>query len=469
MKRYLHFILCIAGCVASGGLHGYGQMNIRLHFDNYRFDSVKIQAYDAENTFKCLYVQPFKEEMLFKSQSLLAPGIYWIFGDTTMVEAFFISSKKNQKFSISIDTTGTIYRGSPENSANLRYINEIQKFERQMDLLNIEFQKAKIGGVPPYMMQVLVDSLTSEATRLMIAKTTYQQQVIKENPGTLLASVIQATIAIPELPRELYDNKAAMQTHVVQHFFDNFPWGDTRIYHTPVGDKKIRDYAYLIYQFDRLDLDTFVVAALDSAKINTDSYFLLFDKLEKILGDYMSPYKVEHTYIRMLKNSLTMSDLKPARRARYERELQLININLQDSLVPNFNIVLGNGDTTNLYAIHSDYLLLYLEHPTCSACMEARNRMADYPVLNHAIDNGRLKVLTVYFESDSTTWRTYLAHNANPDYLHGWNYDLSIDEKDLFDTRSIPYMFLLDSDKRVIKKNLLINEIEDYIRQLDIR
>ena len=29
-------------------------------------------------------------------------------------------------------------------------------------------------------------------------------------------------------------------------------------------------------------------------------------------------------------------------------------------------------------------------------------------------------------------------------------------------------MFLLDKDKRVIRKNILVNEIEDYIRKLGL-
>ena len=100
--------------------------------------------------------------------------------------------------------------------------------------------------------------------------------------------------------------------------------------------------------------------------------------------------------------------------------------------------------------------------------MQVRARIANYPALNNAIDNGNLKVLTVYFENDKDVWANYLKNDANPHYLHGWNFDQTIENENLYDTRTIPYMFLLDKDKRVIKKDILVNEIEDYIQQLGI-
>ena len=71
-------------------------------------------------------------------------------------------------------------------------------------------------------------------------------------------------------------------------------------------------------------------------------------------------------------------------------------------------------------------------------------------------------------EKDEKVWKHYLENEANPSYMHAWNFDTSIEDNKLYETRTIPYMFLLDKDKRVIKKNILYNEIEDYIQYLKI-
>ena len=114
-------------------------------------------------------------------------------------------------------------------------------------------------------------------------------------------------------------------------------------------------------------------------------------------------------------------------------------------------------------------MILYLQHPTCPTCREVRGRMANFPALNSAIAKGNLKVLTVYFEDDTNIWNNFIhSSEANPAYFHGWNFDQTIEEKHLFDTRTIPYMFLIDKDKKVIRKDILVNEIEDYIKRLGI-
>jgi cytochrome oxidase Cu insertion factor (SCO1/SenC/PrrC family) len=188
-----------------------------------------------------------------------------------------------------------------------------------------------------------------------------------------------------------------------------------------------------------------------------------------VLGSNISPYKVEHTYIAMLKDALAYPKLDENRKRRYTRELGFVDKNHAGDTVPDFRLVLANGDTTTFYAIESEYTLLYLQHPTCPTCHQVRNRMKGFDKLNRAIESGKLKVVMVYFEDDPKVWDNYIhSSEANPKYLQGWNFDQTIDDKDLFDTRTIPYMFLLDKDKVVIKKDLLVNEIEPYIDYLKI-
>ena len=47
-------------------------------------------------------------------------------------------------------------------------------------------------------------------------------------------------------------------------------------------------------------------------------------------------------------------------------------------------------------------------------------------------------------------------------------YSGEIDKNTLFDLRAIPYMFLVDKDKKIIKKDLLYNEVSDYLKYFHI-
>ena len=444
------------------------QVSIQMEIKNTKtFDSIFVKS-PAKLQTKQMLRAPFSPSVTLQDKESLKPGMYEILGDSTMLGVILIPSEKNQKFSLKIDDKDVVFSNSKENTGYIHYIQEMAAFNKWLDSLNVLFQDAQ-KSMPQYMLKVFVDSLSASARRINIEMRNYQLRTAAANAGTLLGSVIATSTYIEDPPQEVISNRRLFQKYYLEHFFDNFAWNDPRIFNTPIVANKLKEYCNMIYQIDNPEYDTLVVDALNRAKVNQTSYEYLFDELEHVLGSNISPYKVEHTYIAMLKDALQYPKLDENRERRYKRELGFIDKNHAGDTIPNFNMVLANGDTISMYDIQSEYTLLYLQHPTCPTCHQVRNRMKDFDKLNKAIASGKLKVVMVYFEDDPKVWSNYIkSKEANPNYLQGWNYDQSIDDKDLFDTRTIPYMFLLDKDKVVIKKDLLVNEIEPYIDYLKI-
>jgi len=128
---------------------------------------------------------------------------------------------------------------------------------------------------------------------------------------------------------------------------------------------------------------------------------------------------------------------------------------------------MSTGDTTSLYDIQADYLILYFQNPDCPSCIELRNKMESMDHLKEALKSQKVKIITIYFEADDRIWRNYLKTSANPAYLHAWNYNQKIVQDNMFDTRTIPMLILVDKEKKVIKKDLMSNEIEQYIKMIN--
>lgn len=443
---------------------------VSIHIDikgDKTFDSVFVRSEAKLQTKKYLSA-PYSPSVTLQDKESLKPGMYEILGDSTYLAVIFIPSEKNQKFSFTIDGENVTFANSKENTAYYDYLRGMIGYNKRLDSLNEEFQRAQ-RTLPQYMLKVFVDSLSANARRINDEMRTYQRKTAAANKGTLMGSVVATATYLNDPPQEVVSDRHLFQSYYIEHFFDNFAWNDPRIFNTIVVEQKLKEICNMIYQYDNPEYDTFVVAALNQAKVNQTSYEYLFDALEHVLGSNISPYKVEHTYIAMLKDALAYPKLDENRKRRYTRELGFIDKNHAGDTVPDFRLVLANGDTTTFYAIESEYTLLYLQHPTCPTCHQVRNRMKGFDKLNRAIESGKLKVVMVYFEDDPKVWDNYIhSSEANPKYLQGWNFDQTIDDKDLFDTRTIPYMFLLDKDKVVIKKDLLVNEIEPYIDYLKI-
>lgn len=461
------FLFSIFLCCFLIGQPVFAQMDIRIKLTGITCDSVRIQSFNWKKKSGTNLVRPYQNEVQFKEKSSLKPGVYWITTDTTHRGVVLLPFNK-QQISITLCDTGLVFSKNSENTQYQEYNRMMRLYDQQLAALDNEFRDAQ--KLPQYMLRSIVDSLTVRAQRINAAREQYTRDLLSKYPNTLLASIVQLSRPLPELPQALYGNPPLIQAFVMEHYFDNFPWNDPRIFNSPMAEDKLSYYCReLVYQWDRPELDTFVVKALEKAQINPESHLLFFDRLERDLGFYMSDYKVEHTYIKMLQHILrTRPDLEPVRKTFYEHELKTINKNVDGTQAANFRYLTPQGDTTTLYETQSEYMLLFLHNPSCSTCREVRRRMKQFAVLDAAITGGRLKVLTIYLENDRAIWKHYLQSEAAANYLHGWNFDQSIENQDLYETRTIPYMYLLDKDKRVIRKNILVNEIEYYIRKLEL-
>jgi thioredoxin-related protein len=444
------------------------QVNIHIDIKGDKtYDSVFVKS-EAKLQTKKFLKAPFAPSVTLHDDESLKPGMYQIMGDSTFLGVILIPTEKNQKFSLTIDGEDVKFANSKENTAYYDYLKGIVKFNERLDSLDKEFKTAQ-QTMPQYMLKVFVDSLSASARRINDEMRQYQMRTAAAYPNTLVGSVIATSTYLQDPPQEVLSNRQLFQKYYIEHFFDNFAWNDPRIFNTVVVVQKLKEFCNMIYQLDNPEFDPLIVAALNKAKVNKTSYEYLFDALENVLGRNISPYKVEHTYIAMLKDALQYPKLDEDRNRRYTRELGFIDKNHEGDTIPNFNLVLANGDTISMYDVQSEYTLLYLQHPTCPTCHQVRNQMKNFDKLNKAIASGKLKVVMVYFEDDPQVWSNYVnSSEANPNYLQGWNFDQTIDDNDLFDTRTIPYMFLLDKDKVVIKKDLLVNEIEPYIDYLRI-
>ena len=453
---------------------------IKVALDNVKGDSIHLQSFQIVNMkdfqtkkFRNLQSYPNSNNLVFKSKESLEPGIYQINADTNVIGSFVISDKKGQKFSMHIDgaTLKITYTNSPENTAFEEYFENLKTYNKQMDGLNQEFEEMRNSGIPQYMMQTFVDSLTARAGRIEKAREAFQRKTIAAHPTWLTSSIIQASIRMPQPPAQAMQNRNLYRLYVAEHLLDNFPFQDERFYSTSYAFDIVNQFTRLVWEtgdYDFPSTEKFVNSALDRCKVSPKGYGIFFDDMERIVGTLKSPYWYEDLYLVMLRNALDYKDVGEARKIRYEKLYDIHNRNLAGSKLPDFEIKLANDSVINIYSIESDYLLLYFQNPDCPTCTKVRHELAGMEILNNAIDRGKLKVVTIYFEKNEKIWRNFLKNEANPRYIHGWEFNNKVEGEGLFDVRIIPFMFLVDKNKIILKKDLLHNEVEPWLKSLGL-
>ena len=438
---------------------------IRIKTENIQADSLFIKSYNIKNKkFTNFISLQFENDVTIKDKTHLDAGIYIIEVDSTVLSEFLISDTKNQKFTISFLKNDIKVEGSKENSANRAYMKQMMEFNQKLRILNDEFQQMQQKELPNSMMQAYVDTFLVKLDSINSEKKTYQEKVINENKGLLLASIIQCSIEMQSPPQDYYRDRVKLFTYLAEHQFDFFTWDDERLLNTPVLYHSFSTFAQQILPLNSKITIPIVLKAMEASKKNRKLFYAFFDYLEHEFGNIKSPYRDELLYIALLQDILLMPDLEETRQLRYEYELNLITKNQSGEQALDFNILLANGDTTTLYTIDAEVLILYFQNPDCPTCGEFREKMKNMEVLYHAITSGKLKVLTIYFEQNEELWRNYLAKGAFKNWMHGWNYDLQISEDHLYDVRIIPTIMILDKDKKVIEKDIFPNELEEWLK-----
>lgn len=190
--------------------------------------------------------------------------------------------------------------------------------------------------------------------------------------------------------------------------------------------------------------------------------YMMDNVIEKYLYEAGSPVRNDATYLMMLRYLLNDSRLDSLSRNRFTNQIRLLNQNLPGHQANNFEFQFSDGQISDLYRLSEVPVLLYFNNPDCEACKQTTQLLAGSEVLNTAIKANDVQVVTVYADRDLTMWQSVQfpvtwkkVNSIHPDSLNV-----------LYDLRAIPCMYLLDSQKRVVIKDGLADEILLYLKQM---
>ena len=124
---------------------------VSIHIDvkgDKSYDSIFVKS-PAKLQTKQVLKAVFAPSVTLQDQESLKPGMYEIFGDSTMLCVILIPSEKNQKFSLKIDDKDVVFSNSKENTGYINYVSDMAEFNKRLDSLNGLFQDAQ-KNMPQY-------------------------------------------------------------------------------------------------------------------------------------------------------------------------------------------------------------------------------------------------------------------------------------------------------------------------------
>ena len=285
-------------------------------------------------------------------------------------------------------------------------------------------------------------------------------------PGRGQGADTLSYLTLPDVPSSLRTPQMRAD-FIVSHFWDALDFkADTLM--TRDRDFMERNLANYLSLFPIADT-TALVAAVEALAANAGEDAQSLSVLVGLAGKYLyepeSPvYNEEHYEIFL--DAFLHAPVHEYERMRLTAQRELIRKNRPGTVAADFTYETPAGERMRMRETGKGKpLLLLFYEPDCGHCMEVMEELKAMENLQALVNRGELTVLAVFPGFDEReTWRRTLG-NLPPDWEAGFN-DGTIYSEDLYVTRRLPTLYLLDEHRRVIARDLSPEQLAGRIDEM---
>lgn len=280
--------------------------------------------------------------------------------------------------------------------------------------------------------------------------------VIQQTSTPAIASQTeQAQFPFPEIPATLRTPETR-KDFLLRNYWTRFDFGNQALLkNSAVTEQGVVNFIDLLA--DGHTSEELTKASLKALVDAMTPYDEAREAIGEIMKDYLyashSPMHNEELYALYLRAVTNNTTTPTADHQRATYLLRLIERNRPGEQATDFTYYNRKGKRTTLAQtpIKGERLILLFYDPECDECRLLLNRMKADVQLNEAIRAQKLSVLTIYTEGDKKTWETTLP--TLPDHWQAGTDRNMIKENSLYDLKSMPCLYLLDAQKRVLVKD----------------
>ena len=126
----------------------------------------------------------------------------------------------------------------------------------------------------------------------------------------------------------------------------------------------------------------------------------------------------------------------------------------------NLKLQTSIGEIVELDSVNAPLTILYFFNPGCEACQSATEKLIK---LYHQYKFKGMQVFAVYDGDQMQEWLDYIS-TKGLDWINVYDPMGTNEIEQKYDIYAIPMIYLLDKDKNVIAKDILVDQIETFIK-----
>ena len=263
----------------------------------------------------------------------------------------------------------------------------------------------------------------------------------------------------PQIPTMLTEPQQRA-TYLLMHYWDNVDFNDVRlVMNDDFMEQWFVNYLSVLPIVDNQTAEESVEAMMKRTEGNKMAYTRFANIAEKYLFEPNSPMVNDETYIMFLNQILKTGVLSRVEKARFEYQYKAVMKNRVGSVATDFLYMNSKDEMGSLYKFEAENTLLIFYDPDCDNCTEIIEKLRYNRELNAKIMSGQMRVLAIYAEENVDLWKKELAKMPT-----NWVVGRAVSKikpLGLYVLRAMPAIYLLDKDKKVVKKDILLENLFD--------
>lgn len=270
--------------------------------------------------------------------------------------------------------------------------------------------------------------------------------------------ITEITFELPEIPVSL-NTPEGRSDYLIRHYWDNFNFDDTSSISKPKAVEQF--FVDFVDVSSRVSISTAkegVAIFMQRISQNQSIRKFFIDLLDKYLYDPNSPMRNEELYIPVLEYLVASPNVKSEDKIRAEYRLKMALKNRPGNLATDFVFAEKTGKVRRLSDVKNEYVLLYFNNPGCSGCRQVTAQIS----ASAFSKNPKLAILAVYPDADLAEWKK-AQHEIPEEWINGYSPGGEVLEKEIYDLKAIPTLYLLNKDREVILKDAIWPQIESYL------
>ena len=406
-------------------------------------------------------------KFIFEGTKPLDGGVYFIYNPKNL---YFDLIVAEPEFSLETDTLDLIKHMKTEGSLENEVFFDFQRFMRENQKRASELsEELKVAAD-----QLEKDKITEQLKEIDAEVKTFRSGIMEKYPETFAVKFIRSTVnvEIPEAPKD--ENGEDLDSnfgykYYKAHYFDNIDFSDSKILRTPNFYTKVDEYLEKMTVKHPDSIVSSAHAIIEKARVNDDVFrycvVTITYKYEtsNIMG--MDAVFVDLSESYYLSGDAFWADSTLI--AKITDRVSRLKPNLLGKQAPKMVLMDTLLKPVSLYALKSDYTVLYFYDPDCGHCKKKTPALKE--LYDAKLKDKGVKVIAANIKKDVDKWKKYIKDQdlnwinlADPEVRSNFRYEYNIE--------TTPQLFILDDQKKIIAKKLDVEQIEEFIdKQIEIK